>query len=352
MIRKCIAPALLITGLLILFCYPLTVHAKTLLLVSEEVLQSPVKPLTALTMPPEHRELTLDSPHGPVNADLFLPAQRFGSPEASSRPAVIIAMGIRTTDATRPEVLGFARTLARLGFVVLWPRLAVLDTGAPRLEEPATLLTGVRYLETVEMVDKARISLVGFSVGSSIAFVAATDPQLAEGLHALVFFGGYYDISEYLVSIATGSIVLDGQVRPWEPAPEAVHLISDILDEQGMGGLRQVMDAATWEEARAVLRSVSDDQLAEARRYNPSAHVADFQTRIFILHDRNDHYVPYIEAIALNAALEESVPKTLLLTDLLEHVQPGSGLSWDALGEGIKLYQFMYQAMRYLSGPS
>lgn len=351
MIGKCLVLALGITGLLFMFRHPLLIHARTLLLVSEVMLQGPVKPLEALTSPPEHRELTLDAPHGRINADLFLPTQRFGSPETSSRPAIIIAMGIRTTDQTRPEVLEFARTLGHLGFVVLWPRLAVLDEGAPLLEEPATFVAGYRYLENLDVVDKERIALVGFSVGSSIALLAATDPQIAEQLHALVFFGGYFDIFEYLVSISTSSIVEDGQVRWWEPAEEAVQLIGAILHAQGLHGLRQVMDATTREEASVLLCSVPEAEIAEANRYNPSVHIKNFRTRIFILHDRNDNYIPYVESVALNAAIAERVPTTFLLTDLLEHVQPGRGLSWDGLGEALELYRFMYQAMRALSSP-
>ncbi|MBI4496427.1 MAG: hypothetical protein HY689_00790 [Chloroflexi bacterium] len=352
MIGKRLAILLIITGLLIMFRDALVIHTKTLLLVAEELLQAPVKPLAVLTTPPEHRELPLDSPHGRINADLFLPTQRFGSPEANSRPAVIIAMGIRTTDQTRPEVLGFARTLGRLGFVVLWPRLAALDAGTPALEEPATLLAGFRYLEQVEVVDKERISLVGFSVGSSIALVAAADPLIAERLHTLVFFGGYYDILDYLVSIASRSILVDGEARPWDPAQETVELTRDILETHGLHGLRRVMDATTREEASALLRAVPEEELLAINRYNPSHAVDGLKSRIFILHDRKDNYIPYVESLALNAALNETAPKTFLLTDLLEHVMPGGGLSWDALGDGINLYRFLYQAMYDLSAPS
>ena len=38
---------------------------------------------------------------------------------------------------------------------------------------------------------------------ASIGFVAAADPWIAEDVHAVVFFGGYYDALDYFVSLAT-----------------------------------------------------------------------------------------------------------------------------------------------------
>lgn len=340
--------AMAVVGLGIVLRQPLTTHVKTLLLISQEFPQVPVKPLGALTAPPVHQKLTLSSQHGAINADLFLPAQRFGLVAPNSRPAVILAMGVKTREEDRPIILHFAETLGRLGFVVIWPRLAALDDGVALPEEPATLAEGFRYLEGLDLVDKSRISFVGFSVGSSTAFVAMADPQLADRVHALVFFGGYYDIFEYFVSIASRSLVMEGQEVPWEPAEGATSHVQEILKTKEADGILKIFDARTRAEAEALLRSAPQAEISGLGRYNPAEHRRSFTSRIFVLHDMSDPYVPYVESIKLHAALGDGVDKTFLLTNLFEHVQPKAGLSWQILAEARKLYGFIYQALSYL----
>ena len=98
---------------------------KTLLLLSEAFPQAPIRPLGLLTRRPEHAALQLDFPHGRVNADLFLPS----GGRAQAAPGLVLAMGVKTSAKDRPVILKFAESLARLGFAVLWPRLALLDEG-------------------------------------------------------------------------------------------------------------------------------------------------------------------------------------------------------------------------------
>src|SRR5262249_19353966 len=99
---------------------PLQRQARTALLVSESFPQVPVKPLGVLTSAPAHQSLELDTARGTVVADLFLPTQHFGAPAARSRPALVLAMGVKTSPKDRPLILGLAQNFARLGVVVLW----------------------------------------------------------------------------------------------------------------------------------------------------------------------------------------------------------------------------------------
>ncbi len=170
--------------------------------------------MSLVTTEPTHQQLGLDSPHGPIVADLLLPIRRFGAPSPHSQPAVILAMGVKTSERDRLILLSFAPDPGPTGVRRAWPRREALDAGVSLPEEPGTFVAGVRYLEGVDQVDKERISVLGFSVGASIALVAASDPSIAERVHAVIFFGGYYDILSFLVSLATQSIVVDGQGSP------------------------------------------------------------------------------------------------------------------------------------------
>jgi hypothetical protein len=319
-------------------------HAKVLLLLSEEFPQVPVKPLHALTDPPVHETIRLEAPHGTVVADLFRP----GGESGGARPAVVLAMGIKTKPTDRPLILGFADTMSRLGYVVIWPRLEALDQGISLPENPETFVTAHRYLRGSGVAAEDRISMLGFSVGSSTAFVAAADPRISADVRALIFFGGYYDIFEYLVSLATHSSSFGGRQIVWRPDDEAVGHAREVLEATGAEGIARIFSAATPDEAEDVLRSAPEREIEALKTLSPSHHLEGFRARIFILHDTGDRYVPYLESAKLDRALTSRVEKRYLITEAFEHVQPRAGLSWHAVRQLASLYGFMYAAIGYL----
>ena len=64
-----VGAALLIVGLQ----QPLLAHVRTVLFLSQELPQSPIRPLHLFTRAPEHQQLHLESEHGGIVADLFVP---------------------------------------------------------------------------------------------------------------------------------------------------------------------------------------------------------------------------------------------------------------------------------------
>ena len=347
-VRLLVAYALLLALILLALRQPLASHAKALLLLSQELPGLPFKPLHLVTAEPDHQQLRFDAPHGPVVADLFVPSANLWQPASGSRPGLILAMGVRTSDRDRTVLLNFARTLSRLGFVVLWPRLQALDQGVSSAEDPKTFVLGVRYLEQLSLVARERISLLGFSVGASTALVAAADPGLTDRVRAVIFFGGYYDLSAYLVNLATGTFVLDGQVVPWQPHEEAIGHARLVLESMGAEETIRVLDASSRDEASAVLSAAPASERAELRGLDPAAHLHQLLAPIFILHARNDPFVPYVESIKLRDALPASQVEAFLLTDLFEHAQFERGLSWQTLRELRELYGFVYAVLDQL----
>src|SRR5688572_583340 len=113
-----LAGLLLVVLAVLLWRRPLETHAKAMLFLSEQLPQVPLKPLHLVTSAPAHRTLELDSAHGTIAADLFVPTPRFGGAGRDPRPAVILAMGIKTKPQDRPLLLSVADSLSRLGYVV------------------------------------------------------------------------------------------------------------------------------------------------------------------------------------------------------------------------------------------
>lgn len=329
--------SLLLLGLV--FQKQLTTHGKILLFISEQFPQIPTKPLGLVTKESVRQQLELNSVNGSVVADLFYPAR---SP-SDGRPALIIAMGIKTADKDKPVILHLAQTLARLGYVVIWPRLKVLDQGQSLPEEPATFVEAFKYLSNVKDVNPQRISFIGFSVGSSTALVAASDEKIREQVHGLIFFGGYYDVVDYLVSLATKSYLADGQVVDWQPDQEAQNHARGLLEAKGAGVLTKVFETGDREQWQLMLPALPTDRRQELLKYSPAEYLQNFAAPIFILHDRSDRFVPYVESVKLKHALPQKQVKGYLLVDLFEHVQPKQGLSVEIIGEFVRLYSFLYQ---------
>jgi acetyl esterase/lipase len=342
-----IAGVLGLALLVVVVQQPLLAHIRTVLFLSQELPQSPIRPLHLFSRAPDHQQLHLESQHGRIVADLFVPTG-FRAADSASLPGVVLAMGIKVADADRPLLMSFAETLARLGFVVVFPRLEVLDRGISLPEEPTTFVVGVRILQSVPQVDPDRISLLGISIGASTALVAASSPELADDVHAMIFFGGFYDVLDYLVSLASGTMLVDGEPVAWEPDPEAVGHMREILEAKGATHLLGAFNAQSRGEAEQVVRSAPEWELEELRRFSPSARIGGTDARLFVLHDRGDRFVPYVESLKLRDTLREENVEDFLLSNAFQHAQFKSGLSWEALTDLGALYGFVTNALGYL----
>lgn len=322
-----------------IFYQPLLTHAKILLFITEQFPQIPVKPLGIVADNPIHQKVELDSKNGKIVGDLFIPRN-----PVEEKPALVVAMGIKTVEDDKPLILKFSDTLARLGHVVFWPRLEVLDKGIALPEESDTFIQSFNYLSSLPFVNPQKISFMGFSVGSSVAMVASEDPQIKDKVHGLVFFGGFYDVFDYLVSLSSKTTKLNGQILPWEPAPDAVDHAKGLLKTRKADRLVKIFEATSSSQAYNLIKGVPQDEIDGLKKYNPRENLNDFKAKIFILHDKADTYVPYTESIRLNQALGNR-SQAFLLIDLFEHVQPNRPIN---VGELVKLYGFLYRVLSFI----
>lgn len=323
----------------LIFQKPLITHLKIVLFITEEFPQIPLKPLGIFSAPPSHQKVKLPT-NNPVVADLFVPQ------DGGEKSTIIMAMGIKTAQKDKPLLLQFADTMARLGYVTIWPRLEVLDQGQSLPEEPETFIEGFKYVAGLPQADSERISFVGFSVGSSVALVAASDPEISDQVHGLVFFGGQFDIFEYLLSLASKSYQVDGERVEWSAAEDARSHAKGLLQEATQTA--KIFEVSDLTQMQTILSQIPDQEKENLKRYSPKEYVSKFKGKLFILHDKTDHYVPYVESVKLNEALGSRGDQVFVLVDLFEHVQPNKPLSWRNLSEIAKLYGFLYQVFSFL----
>lgn len=337
--------AVLITAFFTLY-KPLSTSAKVLLFVSQEFPQIPLKPLIWVTGKPDHRQFEIEGGGGKIIADIVFPAAGSHFSHGREKPAVILGMGVKTSEGDKPVILSLADTLARLGYVVVWPRSGRLEAGVADFEEPDVFGEAFEFLEGLEGIDDKRISYVGFSVGSSIMLVSASGEQIADRVRSLVFFGGYFDMREYLADLASGTVRFHGREIGWRPAEGALNHAKEIFATKNIEAA--LFEAGDRQEAEAILNGISESERRELARFDPKQNIRGLKTYVFILHDKSDTYVPYFESIKLDSAIPEKDKKTFLLINLFEHVQPRREFSPQILGELSRIWLFLYRVFAYL----
>ncbi len=354
-------PVALAIAALFLFREPLATHAQVWLLLSEQLPQIPIKPLSALTSKPAHEVVRIETAVGPVVADLFTPAgPRFDLAPGAPRPALMIALGIHQRESDRPSLLSFAETFARLGYVVLWPRGAAIDAGHSTLEEPETFVAGVQYLAGLAPVDPERISIFGISLGASIAMVAASDVRIANQVHGIVAFGSYYSLTDYILSLVTrtaaptdstvergGAAPTPPAAAPWSPSDDALHRTRQVLEGLGYPEVAALLTSTPPVDAAERLRPLAAGPLQQLARFDPSRHLGTLRAKTFILHDQSDPYVPFVESEKLRDALPAHEVGAFLLTDLFQHTAVEGGFSGDTIRGIARLYAFATATLGY-----
>lgn len=308
---------------------PFIAAAKVLLLVTQEFPQIPFKPLHRITSKPLVERVQFGRQK--IVGDLFIPKN------SNQKPALIVAMGVKTSEKDKPILLGFCESLARLGYVVLWPRLADLENETVKFEDPNTFIQAFYYLEKRNEVNSQRISFVGFSVGSSIAMVAAEDSGINQKLRSLVFFGGYYNLLDYLHSLFSKTMIINSISIAWQASKEGVNHANGILEKEGL----------KLEQFKKV-EQIPESQKNALLRFSPHQKIKNYKAPIFIMHEKSDTFVPYVESEKLKRELEGRIPLVYHQANLFEHVQPKKGLSIQLIKEFAGLFLFLHKVFMYI----
>ena len=365
---------LLLAGLVVVLATaPGRAGLKTVLLIPEILPGAPFRPLPAFTGEPLQEAVQYPYSGGRAQGTLFRPAgnQRYG--------AVILFLGINP-DMENQTLLRLATALAREDIVVLLPWPVQLTQGRISYEEVEAIVGAFRFLQNQPYVNPQRIGLVGFSVGSSLALIAAADPSISQDLRFVNAFGGYYSAESLFWAMTTRQIELDGSTEPWEPTHDALvwfsqQLINSIEDAETRSSLerafvsgeplapaevealslpgRMVYEALTNRDpqrAGELFQALPEALMSELARLSPSTTLKGLKTAVYIMHDRNDTYIPYTESRRLAAALAGYPHLHYTEFALFQHVEPTKSLElWSFLREIAKLYGHLSLLMLELS---
>ena len=320
------------------------------------------QPLTLFSSPPARESV----PYRPANdaggdpdlAELWLPA---GASADRPAGAILLVFGVNNLGRNHPAIVRVADALARTGVAVLVPDSRTLLEGSLEVGEIDGVVDAFHTLAARPEVDRERIGIVGFSVGGSLALLAARDPEIAEEVRWVNAFGAFADAETYLASVAAHAYPgTEGDDVSWQPTPLAREVFLGFLlsqvDDDGdrfllseafaasvLAGERPAADpalrealttpaaraihdlvtASSREEAANVIASLPAESLAFVDAISPVRHLDGLRASVYLMHETEDHHVPFTESRALAAALEErGLLEEQTEFRLFDHVQP------------------------------
>ena len=342
-------------------------------LLPDMMVELPVRPVTWFTADPVVERTFIDYGSGRILADIYRP------PDDERHATILFSMGAPPLDLDDSRLVKLGEDMARAGVVMVIPFSNRLDAEIIAPEEIDTLVGIFEHVERQRYVDPERVGFVGVSIGGSLALLAAADPRIAERVDYVVSFGGYFDAVDTLVAVGSGRIAYDGVVEEWEPDSHTVRVMAVQLIEALSGRDAQLLRrvfvrgeqvsaaelAQLSAEGRASYEFMTNDdpdrtlelldQLPKAalerlEQLSPSRVVDALQAELFIIHDRGDAFVPYVESRRLRDALAGREDVHFTEVSLFEHVEPRLGRGGDVLVlDGTRLYFRLYQLLLKLS---
>jgi acetyl esterase/lipase len=352
--------ALLVVIVVVVAWEPTRVGLQTAVMLPN-LLDAGPKPLNLFSEAPRRSAVPYRDALGggdPELAELWLPAWATADRRAG---AMLLVLGVNNVGRNHPVVERVADGLARSGVAVLVPDSRVLLEGRLETGEIDGVVRAFQLLAARPEVDQERVGIVGFSVGGSLALLAAGDPRIADEVRWVNAFGAFADAATYLAAVSAHAYrVADGPDVPWTPTPLAREIyLGFLLDQVPNQGDRATLEVALGaavlageqpppdpdlraalhtDAARAVhdlltARSLDEaDELiaalpARAQSFiddiSPARHLDEISAEVHLMHETEDHHVPFVESRALASALELA---GLLAAHtefrLFDHVQP------------------------------
>ncbi len=310
--------------------------------------------------------------------DLYLPDGSQADNGDARYPAVVLFFGVIPAGRDDPRILDLSNALARSGMVVLIPWSEVMTTSRRMDFEGADLLVGAfAFLESHPTVDADRIGISGFCVGASFAALAAEDARIRDRVAYANLFGGYYDIRDLMVSVASNTRSYGGTVEPWQPRDDTrevftVHLIEDLpnaeerdllarvfldggpadeIDPAALsphaGVVHRLLSGVTRDEADALFDLLPVEFLEDLERLSPNTLIGDLKAPVLIMHDREDTAIPSPESRRMAQALAGRGEVYYTEFSLFQHLDPTAQLPLPSMVKELwKFYLHMYNVMR------
>lgn len=349
--------------------------ARAMLLLPALVTAKQPGALVANGEPVRHSTTTVSSRGGTVYLDIYEPD--VPAPlRPGAREGVVIIPGVGD-ERKDSQLINLSESLAREGVVVMDLTTPTLIAEQLTPDDGDAVVQAVLRLERWPGVSADRIGIFGISGGGALGCLAAADPRLQGKLAYLLLFGGYFNAATLLRDFGRRALVVDSKSEPWQPNAVPVEVlantIASTLPEDEATPLRKAFTpsftplppatlAALSPGAQAAYHLLAGDEPAQVdtnlaaltpqmqtllQALSPSTVVARIHSPIYLLHDRNDVYVPFTESREFDAALTQlGRPHDFVEFNIFAHVEVRSGLGLGPLlGDAGSLFRILTELL-------
>ncbi|HEY7358228.1 MAG TPA: hypothetical protein VH590_17225 [Ktedonobacterales bacterium] len=330
--------------------------------------------LLALTGEPvDYTQMTVPSRSGPVFLEVYTPAPP--PPVPGARGGILIIPGVGDNSAN-PQLVNLTQSLARTGIVVMVMRTPTLIDYQLSPADSDAVIQAFDRLAHWPGVGADRLGIVCFSAGGTLGSLAAADPRLRDRDTFLVLFGSYFNVTTLLRDVGRRAALMDGHIQPWHPQETSLRVLantfaSTLPPPEGAtlakafapGGapltrteLAQLSPPAAAayhllagdqpEQVEENLAALSPSMRTLSRELSPSTVVSQMHVPIYLLHDRNDAYIPFTQSRDFAAALARlGHPFELVEFSAFEHVEIRPGSLSSLLIDGAKLFGILTRVL-------
>lgn len=272
------------------------------------------RPLSAVTPPPVVRSLDAPSPGLPLAADLYL------GPAFLRPGGLVLVHGIAPRGKDDARLREAAALLARAGWAVAVPTVDGLTSFRLRPEDAGVVVTAIRALTAAGY---RPVAVLGISLGSSPALLAAGDPAVRSSVSAVLALGGYASAEELLRYTLTGAYDFEG-TRGRHPVHEDAiaqfaRANAELMDAAG----RRLVDNRDPEAVARLAAELPPSTRRLLDALSPAAGLGRLSAPLFLIHGRDDPAVPFTETLRLDRAARAAGQRpTTTIVGAVSHVDP------------------------------
>lgn len=316
------------------------------------------------------QEVEIPTSNGPIPGRLYLPA---GSENA---PGMVVAHGIHRLGMDEPRLVNFARAVAGEGYAVLTPQIDSLADY--RVDATSILTIGQSVLWLERRQGQGPVTIAGISFAGGLSLLAATDPQYAPHIRALVLMGAYEDLSRVSRFLVTSEAELpEGRFIPYAAHDYGAAVfvyahLQQFFPTSDLPIAREALRSWLWEQPQDALplipklspasRSVMNALLArridllrpqllqvinqdqdELAAISPEGHLASLHIPVYVLHGSADNIIPSTESLWLEKDVPSVYLRRVLITPAFSHVDPASNMAWR---DKLQLVRFIAAVLR------
>jgi dienelactone hydrolase len=304
------------------FWHPARVALQALVLLPALFPSAPVEPL-ALAAAPARETRTSAYAAGTVESLIFHPAT------GGHHAAIILLLG--AGDLPRSDVaVHFADALARLGVLTMLPESSGMLAERLTFDEVDAIRVSLDTLRSEQDVDPNRIGLLGLSASGGLSLVAAAQPDLRDQVRFVNSFGSYADAFRLLVDVGSRSMEVDGEVRAWQPEARTLEVVANALSDAGVGEVerQELLGGTTRERATQITHGFAAEVHERLARVSPSAYLTQIHAHVYLMHDRDDTFIPFTESRDLVARAPPGAVVRYTEFSIFAHVIPDRPVPW------------------------